>query len=521
MNSLPITESVAVVGAGAMGSGIVQVAATAGHPVIIFDVSEGAAERARMRILANLDKLVEKRRLDLEQREAIASRIAVADTLEGLAPARLIIEAIIEKLEPKQALFKGLEDLVSSEAIFATNTSSISITAIASALRSPERLAGMHFFNPAPIMKLVEIVTGVATRQDILQTLTDTASAWGKVAVQARSTPGFIVNRVARPFYGEALRPLEEGVTDTASIDALIREAGAFRMGPFELMDLIGNDVNFAVTSSIFQSYFGDPRYRPSLIQQELVAAGWLGRKSGRGFYGYDQSSGVPEPSTLTGQAPPRQVSIEGSLGPAEPLAALFTKAGLSVSRKPGDGLIRIEGATLALSDGRTATARACDGNLKDLVLFDAALDFQAAPRIAIAVADQADRSALPAAAGLFQAAGKHVTEIDDTPSMVVLRTLSMLANEAVEAVLQGVASPGDVDRAMTLGVNYPCGPIAWADSFGSSRVMAVLDALQAECGDDRYRPSSLLKRCARAGRPLCNAHSGKHQSLPSDIPAN
>ncbi|MFG1300058.1 3-hydroxyacyl-CoA dehydrogenase PaaH [Xanthobacter sp. V3C-3] len=503
MSVLPASCTVGVIGAGAMGAGIAQVAAQAGHSVLLHDAQEGAAEKGRSGILAGLDGLVRKGRLAPEERDAVAGRIAVAPSLDALTGAGLVVEAIVEKLEVKRQVFAALEAVVAADAILASNTSSLSITAIAAGLKHPERVAGLHFFNPAPVMKLVEIVAGLASGRVVLDTLFATAEAWGKVPVHATSTPGFIVNRVARPFYAEGLRLLEEGAADPATLDAVLREAGGFRMGPFELMDLIGHDVNFAVTSSVFQAYFCDPRYRPSLTQQELVAAGWLGRKSGRGFYDHAAGAAPPAPATLAPQPAPRAATIEGDLGPAEPLVGLCEAAGIAVTRVSGAGRIRLDGARLALTDGRTATARVAAGEPSDLVLFDLALDYASARRIALAPADQAGEGARAAAAGLFQAIDKAVSVIDDVPGLVVLRTVAMLANEAAEAALVGVASPAGIDRAMTFGVNYPRGPLAWADAVGPARILAALEALQAAYGDDRYRASQFLRRRVASGRTL------------------
>lgn len=503
MNGLDRSARVAVIGAGAMGAGIAQVAAQAGHDVYLYDAAAGAAERGVANILAGLDKLVEKGKLAAEERAAIAGRLTVASEIADLKDAKLVVEAIVERLDIKRQVFAALEDVVAEDAILATNTSSLSVTAIAAGLKRPQRVAGLHFFNPAPIMKLVEIIAGLASDRTVLDTLYATAKDWGKAPVHATSTPGFIVNRVARPFYAEGLRLLEERAADAATIDALMRESGGFRMGPFELMDLIGHDVNSAVTRSVFDAYFGDPRFRPSRTQQELVAAGWLGRKSGQGFYDYSAGAEKPQPSTAAQGPVPAKVTVEGDLGPAETLVGALETAGISVERKHGAGFIGIDGARLALTDGRTATSRVAAGEAADLVLFDLALDYGATSRIAIAKSDQGSAEALSAAAGLFQAIGKAVSVIDDAPGLVVMRTLAMLASEAADAVLQGVASPSDIDRAMTLGVNYPRGPLGWADAVGPARILAVLEALQAAYGDDRYRASQWLRRRVAAETSL------------------
>lgn len=503
MSALDSSTVVAVVGSGAMGAGIAQVAAQAGHRVLMFDAKEGAARSGRDNILAGLDRLVERGRVSSADRNDVAHRLTVAVSLNDLKRAGLVIEAIVENLDIKRKLFSALEAIVSEDTILATNTSSLSVTAIAAGMKRPDRIAGFHFFNPAPIMTLVEIVAGLASDSEVVNTLFDTAGAWGKKPVRVTSTPGFIVNRVARPFYAEGLRLLEEGASDALTIDAIVREAGGFRMGPFELMDLIGHDVNFAVTRSVFEAYFNDPRFRPSLVQQELVAAGWLGRKTGRGFYEYGAAVTKAVPHNVEPGPAPTEVVVEGDLGQAETLVALLKAAHIPVKRTSGLGIIRLNGATLALSDGRTATNRIADVQARDLVLFDLALDYTAAGRIAIAPADQTPFSSVLAAAGFFQALGKSVSLVDDVPGLVVLRIVAMLANEAAEAALQRVASPADIDRAMTFGVNYPRGPLAWADSIGLSWILGTLTALHEAYGDDRYRPSQLLRRRVSACQPF------------------
>ena len=291
---LPQQALIAIVGTGAMGAGIAQVAAAAGHPVKLLDNRPGAAEKAVAGIRAQFAKMAEKGKLTAAAAQAAGERLIPVSSLADLADAALVTEAIVENLEAKQTLFSDLEAIVGADCIFGTNTSSISVTAIGTALKRPERLAGLHFFNPAPLMALVEIVSGLATDKAVAETLFATATAWGKTAVHAKSTPGFIVNRVARPYYAEALRLAQEGAADYATIDACCREAGGFRMGPFELMDMIGHDVNFAVTNSVWRAFYNDQRFLPSLIQQELVDAGFYGKKTGRGFYDYRDGAEKP-----------------------------------------------------------------------------------------------------------------------------------------------------------------------------------------------------------------------------------
>jgi len=503
-DSLAIETVVGVVGAGTMGVGIAEVAAAAGHPVRLHDNRPGAAADACAALAARLDKRVARGRVAQADRDALLARITPTDALADLAPAGLVVEAIVEDLVVKHGLFAELETLVGPGAILASNTSSLSITAIAAGLSRPQQMVGMHFFNPVPVMKLVEVVHGLATDDDVTASVLATAAAWGKRAVRVASTPGFIVNRVARPYYAEALRLLQESVADAATLDAVYRDAGGFRMGPFELMDLIGHDVNFAVTRTVFDAFFQDPRYRPSLLQQELVVAGRLGRKSGRGFYDYAPDAGKPQPIDLPAANAPTAVTINGDLGPAEPLVGLIEEAGIPLERVAGVGAgwITTGRARLALTDGRTATARAVtEGD--DLVLFDLAFDFAASSRMAIAAAEQAASEAVADAAGLLQALGKQVARLGDTPGMALLRTVALLANEGAEAVLQGVCSAAAVDEAMRYGVNYPRGPLAWADAIGPARVLTLLDHLAAIYGEDRYRASLWLRQRVAAGRPL------------------
>jgi 3-hydroxybutyryl-CoA dehydrogenase len=476
MAALPKDAAVAVIGAGTMGAGIAQVAAQAGHRVFLFDVVSGASRRAVDQLRTALIKRVTAKKLDQKECDGIVGRLIAVDTMEEAASAALFIEAIAEDMAIKRTLFAKLETVARQDAILATNTSTLSVTAMAVGLARPERVVGMHFFNPASVMRLVEVIRGLASAPGVVETIELTAQAWGKVTAVARSTPGFIVNRVARPFYAEALRLLEEGVADCATLDAIMTEGGGFRMGPFALMDLIGNDINSRSTRSVFEAFGAEPRFRPSLLQQELVEAGWLGRKSGRGFYVYDDKTPTPAPKT-EGVSPGRIFALpEGWQQKPMPFAPF----------------------TLVPTDGRRAEdiSRFLD---RPVVVHDLRLDGAVGGRITVALSPMSDETRRDAITTL-QATGAAVTVLPDWPGLVVMRTVAMLVNEAYEAMLQGVADGPAIDRAMMNGVNYPRGPAAWGASIGLSRVVSVLDALHAETGDPRYRTAMNLRFAARGG---------------------
>ncbi len=510
-NALPKGSIVAVVGSGAMGAGIAQVAAAAGHEVRLYDTRADAVSKAIADIGKAYARLVEKGRMGAAEADLAHERLRPAASLNDLADAALVVEAVVENLDVKRKLFGELEGIVGDSCILATNTSSISITSIAAPLRRPERLVGMHFFNPVPLMALVEVISGLATSREVADAVYATAASWGKDPVHAKSTPGFIVNRVARPYYAEALRLLLEGAADPATIDAVMRDCGGFRMGPFELMDLIGHDVNFSVTQSVCNAYFGDQRFTPSILQQELVNAGFLGRKSGRGFYHYGENAAKPEAQAEPPQPRPSGVNVgyetEQEHATVQRMEDRLRAAGFDVvhlhptlnARRDPPGF-HCGGAAIYLTDGRTATERAAASGYPDTVVYDLLLDTAEAKRIALARADQCSDAAWNAAVGLFQAAGFTVTRLDDVPGLAVMRTVAMLANEAADAVNQGVCSAAAVDTAMHKGVNYPRGPLAWADSAGIAQIVAVLSNLAAGYGEDRYRVSPLLRRKFAAG---------------------
>jgi 3-hydroxybutyryl-CoA dehydrogenase len=510
--ALPKDAIVAVIGAGAMGAGIAQIAAVNGHRVQLHDTRMGAGDAAKRIIGEALAKQVEKGRLSRVDADASLGRIATVVTLPDVCVAKLVVEAIVEDLAAKRELFERVENVVDANCIIASNTSSLSITSLGAQAKHPDRIVGMHFFNPAPLMPLVEVVTGLATSQAVAEAVYATAIAWGKTPVYATSTPGFIVNRCARPFYAEGLRLLAERAADVSTLDAVFREGGGFRMGPFELIDLIGLDVNLAVTKSVWAAYFNDPRYAPSVLQEERVAAGFFGRKSGRGFYDYAPGATKPEPKTEPPQPKPAHVTVHGELGVAEPLVQRMAAGGVAVEGARADsrfpaGAIHVPGSGggvwLALTDGRTATKRVVDNGVRDLVLFDLALDYAAVTRLAVAVADTCGQAAFGAAVGTLQAAGMKVTRLDDVAGLAVMRTVAMLANEAADAVVQGVAAAEAIDVAMQKGVNYPRGPIAWADAIGVGTIRDALANLALHYGEDRYRISPLVARRAATGGKL------------------
>lgn len=373
---------IGVIGSGAMGSGIAQVAATAQHKVIVYDNNEDSLKKSEANLKSSLQKLVEKGKITAEQQSSITANISFASALNELAKCNLVIEAIVENLQIKKSVFSELEKLVNETCVLASNTSSLSITSIAASCNKPERVIGIHFFNPATLMPLVEIIPGIATDTTLTSACKDLITTWGKVTVIAKDTPGFIVNRVARPFYSEALRIYEEGIADMATIDWAMKEIAGFKMGPFELMDMIGHDVNYVVTETVWTQFYFDPKFKPALSQKRLLEAGFLGKKTGKGFYNYAPDSKIPEPK-------------------------------------------------------------------KDIEI------------------------------------GKAI----------VKRILFMLINEAADTLYLKVASREDIDLAMTKGVNYPKGLLAWADELGINLIVKELTALKDFYEEDRYRISPLLKQ--------------------------
>ncbi|MFI1392315.1 3-hydroxyacyl-CoA dehydrogenase [Streptomyces griseoaurantiacus] len=496
MTGLDLSSPVAVVGTGTMGQGIAQVALVAGHVVRLYDAVPGRAEEAAAALADRLDRLVAKERMSAADREAALARLRPAADLADLADCSLVVEAVVERLQTKQELFRALEEIVDEDCLLATNTSSLSVTAVGGALRTPGRLVGLHFFNPAPLLPLVEVVSGFATDVTSATRAYGIARAWGKTPVACADTPGFIVNRIARPFYAEAFAVLESQAADPATIDAVLRECGGFRMGAFELTDLIGQDVNESVTHSVWRSFFQDVRFAPSLAQRRLVESGRLGRKSGRGWFDYAEGAERPEPHTAEKAEPPAYVVVEGDLGPAAELLALIREAGIQVREEDedhGTRLVLPGGGQLALADGQTSV------EFRDVVYFDLAPDYRRATRIALSASQDTAPDTLTGATGLFQALGKDVSVIGDAPGMIVARTVARIIDLAHDAVAKGVATEEDVDTAMRLGVNYPLGPFEWSRRLGRNWAYALLDDLHLRDPSGRYAPSLALYRHAYA----------------------
>ena len=492
--------SLLVVGAGIMGAGIAQVAAQAGHPVWLYDMREGAAQGALDKLHASLGALVGKGKMQADDVAGLLARITPVASLQDAASSTLVVEAIVEQVEAKRALWLQLEAIVGADCVFASNTSSISITAMAQGLRHPERLVGMHFFNPVPLMKLVEVVSGLHTAPQIAADVFALAQSWGKVAVHARSTPGFIVNRIARPYYAEALALLQEQCTSPVVLDACLKAIG-FRMGPCELMDLIGHDTNFAVTQSVYQANFFDKRYVPSLLQRELVDGGLLGRKSGRGIYDYAEGAAKPQLAAVqTAEVPARSgVQLHGSGARMDAWSKHLTAAGVAFSVETNSDWIGLSTPTLQLrqTDGRTASSLGAN-----VAVFDLTFAPEGSRVLAWAPSVRASAACAAEAQSWLSALGYQPQQVADQSALVVARTVAMLINEAADAVQQGVCTAEGANQAMKLGVNYPAGPFDWLAAWSAQGVIDVLNALDAEYRGERYRVSPWLRQqaCAALG---------------------
>lgn len=488
---LDASSIIGVCGAGAMGAGIAQVAAQAGHRVVVLDRDDDALDRGRDVVAKGAAALLKRGKIYERQAKALAARVSWTLDSNDLADASLVIEAIIEKADAKQALYASLEAVLSTQALIATNTSSLSVTALASSLKNPERFLGLHFFNPAPIMKLVEVVAGLDTDAALARNALKLMTDWGKVAVMVRDVPGFIVNRVARPFYGEGWRALEEDAADAATLDFLYRDLAGFRMGPLELGDLIGHDINSEAARSVFEAYFGRTRFRPSLLQGQLAAADRLGRKTGRGVFGYGEAAEKQSPK-FSAEAKEKPGAI--LVGPqATEIRALLESCGVAYEELTETGRAKdaeIDGIDVSFTFGAPARQLSLASS-KSCVVLDWMSDSKAATAIAFAASDE---SARQVALKLAVALGKKAVELADRPGLVVFRTLAQLANCAADAVRDQVADAASIDKAMMNGVNYPFGPMQWAREYGEINLCNALREIAEETGDDIYRPSEVLR---------------------------
>jgi 3-hydroxybutyryl-CoA dehydrogenase len=496
-------EVIGVVGAGTMGAGIAQLAAATGARTLLHDPVPDGLQRGIQHATDGLERWRQKGRLEREP----GSVEGVAQ-IEALAPAGLIIEAAPERLELKRELFAGLSG-VAPEAVLASNTSSIPITAIAGAAADPSRVVGMHFFNPPPVMRLVEVVAGLESAPDALALARATGEAMGKRVIDAADVTGFLVNRCNRPFGLEALRLLQERHADVETIDAIVRGAG-FRMGPFELQDLVGIDVGYEIALSFHEQSFGEPRWRPSPLTARMVAAGRHGRKTGHGWYAYPRDD-APDPAPPpAGGGDGRLVAIAGAIALADELRALAAQAGFD-ARDQDDAAGEVPWLAIdcgADPDGEPLQggplAMLCaDGSLHALDAGGSAVGFHALPPLDATTLVELTRApgsaplAVERAEAFFAALGKRTAWVEDAPGLVLGRIVCQLINEACFAVGEGIGSEEDVDDGMVLGLNHPRGPFAWCEEIGVVHVLAVLDALRIELGEERYRAAPLLRRLA------------------------
>ena len=499
---------VGIVGAGAMGRGISQIAAQAGSLVKLMDAKAGAAEKAREAIYIQWDKLVEKGRLQATVATGYKARLVLASTLAELADCDLIVEAIVERLDAKQSLFAGLEALVPAHTVLASNTSSLSVTAIAAALKHPERLAGYHFFNPVPLMKVVEVIAGLRTSAAVCSALSSYARQMGHTPVQAQDTPGFIVNHAGRGYGTEALRIVSEGIADFATIDRILRDQAGFKLGPFELMDLTALDVSHPVMESIYHQYYEEARYRPSVITAQRLAGGMLGRKTGQGFYRYEGgvAQTMPEaPVPELAELPPVWVSPRASRRPE--LLHLLKDLGAKIeSGASASPLALLLVAPLGFDITTVAVVERLDPTRT--VGIDMLIDDAATRRRVLATNPATRTDMRDAAHALFSRDGKAVSVIRDSGGFVTQRVVASIVNIASDICQQGICSPKDLETAVTLGLGYPMGPLAMGDRYGPTNVLEVLFNMQTVYGDQRYRPSPWLRRRGAIGLSLMHEES-------------
>jgi 3-hydroxybutyryl-CoA dehydrogenase len=479
----------AVAGAGTMGRGIAQVLAQCGARTLLYDAQPGAAGRALESIAQALGKQAEKGRI--KDPGAIVKRIEVVPGPHAFTPCHVVVEAIVEDLAAKRALFSELEDIVDERCILASNTSSLSVTAMAAACKRPGRVAGYHFFNPVPVMKIVEVVDGVLTEPWVTAALTALAQRFGHTPVRCKDTPGFVVNHAGRAFVPESLRILSEGVADHATIDRILMDAAGFRIGPFGLMDLVGLDVAHAVMKSMYEQYFEEPKYRPSFIAEPRVAAGLLGRKTKRGWYEYAPDMQMP-PEAAAPKAKP------ASVWAVPELKELLLGLGAKVEAKPG-----AETVCFVAPFGLDATAAALEHKLDPMRTVAVDPLFSFSKRRTIMATPVTRREVRDQAHGLLASDGVPVSVIKDSPGFVAQRVVAHIVNVGCDIVQMRIATPEDLDRAVMLGLGYPKGPLAMGDALGAKRILAVLRNMQELYQEPRYRPSPWLRRRAELGVSL------------------
>jgi len=502
--SLDIARSdltLGIVGTGLMGRGIAQIAAQGGVNVLLFDARGGAALEARKFIQDTLERLVEKGKISSADAADAVERIRVLEDLAGLAPCHIVIEAILENLEVKRQLFQSVEGIVADDCLLASNTSSLSVTAIAAGCRLPGRIGGFHFFSPVPLMKIVEVIDGLLTEGWVGEALTALARRMGHTPVRAKDTPGFIVNHAGRGFGTEALRILGEGITEFYEIDRILREAGGFRMGPFELMDMTGLDVSHPVIESIYDQYYQEPRFRPSPITRQMLMAGTLGRKSGRGFYRYANGTAEPMPVIPLPEARPAGVWVSRAKPEAHNLVAeLVARLGgnLDQGDKPRPDSLCI---VTPLGGDATTTALAEGLDPQRTMGFDTLFD--PSRRRTLMSTPLTREDVKEAALGLFGSDGVPVSSINDSAGFVAQRVVALIVNIGCDIAQQRIATPQDIDHAVTLGLGYPKGPLAMGDALGAGRILTILTNMFEFYGDPRYRPSPWLKRRALLGVSL------------------
>lgn len=496
-------SQISVIGAGAMGRGIAQLAAQAGSQVLLLDSTEGAAERGQTAIVAQWQKLHQKGRLSAEQRDVLTSRLHVALSLADLASCDLVIEAVIENLDIKRQLFLDIEAVVLPSTTLATNTSSLSVTAIASTLEHPERFAGLHFFNPVPLMKVVEVIAGLRTDLSICTRLAEYVKQMGHSAVYAKDTPGFIVNHAGRGYGTEALRIVSEGVCDFDTIDRILTEQAGFKLGPFELFDLTGLDVSHPVMESIYHQYHEEPRYRPSVITAQRVAAGVFGRKTSEGFYRYINGAAQrkPEKSVPVIETMP-SVWVAPRATRRPDLLKLLQSLGaqLETGATPSSTALIVV-APLGFDVTTVAAVERLDATRT--IGIDMLVDDAMSKRRVLATNPATRADMRDAAHALFARDGKSVSVIRDSGGFVTQRVIANIVNIASDICQQGVCSPADLETAVTLGLGYPRGPLAMGNLYGPTNILEVLFNLQTVYGDPRYRPSPWLRRRGALGLSL------------------